>query len=383
MKIKIEKILFVVLCLIVFFSVMSCEKYMHSNMYTVMQCIVIVISVIFFVIFYKLNSNIKDIMKYNMEKNWYVILLFVLMTISSCITAIYSSYLKGILYTIVFFLIMIVLGFVVPTFLNVFDKYTEKFILYIVFFTTILSILAIYIYYVGNIHIYSLVYGRAASILFDPNFFATFVAVGIIGSCYIKNKFYKIISIMIQILAVILSGSRGTLLSLAISAIIFFLIKGKKVSLKTILILLLMLIVLYIGIGYLENIGFFREHQGTNGRMEMIEYFVEQIKSRPIFGYGYSTAQLLLESNNFKNASSHNSLIDYIIGYGLPCGILFVYVLIKSITKGFKKENKIIFIMNILLILNSNTILYNIGGVGMCSSLWTIFLGMNIFEKNE
>lgn len=384
MKIKIDKILFALLCLIIFFSVMSCEKYVHDNMYTIMQCIIIAVTTLFFIIFYKLNSDIKETMKYNMKKNWYIIALFLLMIVSSCVTSVYGSYLKGILYTIMFFFIMIVLGFVVPTFLHTFNKYNEKIIKYIVFLATILSIIAIYIYYVGNINIYSLVYGRAASILFDPNFFATFIAVGVIGAFCIKNKPYRNSVIIINIFAIILSGSRGALLSLAITLIAFLVINEGKVSFKMILIILSMAITIYIGIGYLENIGFFREYQGTNGRFEMIEYFIEKMKDRPIFGYGYSSAKSLLEENNFKNASSHNSLIDYIIGYGIPCGVLFVYVLFKSITKGLKKENKIIFAINILLIVNSNTILYNIGGVGMCSTLWTIFLGMNIFErKNE
>lgn len=384
MKIKIDKILFVLLCLIIFFSVLSCEKYIHNNMYTIMQCIIIAVIILFFIIFYKLNSEIKEVMNYNMKKNWYIVALFLLMIVSSCVTGVYGSYLKGILYTIMFFLIMIVLGFVVPTFLHVFNKYNEMFIKYIVFFSTILSTIAIYIYYVGNIYRYSLVYGRAASILFDPNFFATFISVGVIGAFCIKNKLYRNSVIIINIFAIILSGSRGALLSLAISLIVFFIIKEKKISFKMILIISSMAIIIYIGMGYLENIGFFREHQGTNGRFEMIEYFVEKIQDKPIFGYGYSSAKSLLEENNFKNASSHNSLIDYVIGYGIPCGALFIYVLLKSINKGLKKESKITFVINILLIVNSNTILYNIGGVGMCSTLWTIFLGLNIFEeKNE
>jgi len=55
-----------------------------------------------------------------------------------------------------------------------------------------------------------------------------------------------------------------------------------------------------------------------------------------------------------------------------------------SLIKGIKQQRYVIFLINLLLIINSNTILYNIGGVSMCSMLWTIFLGMNIVEmKNE
>ena len=129
---------------------------------------------------------------------------------------------------------------------------------------------------------------------------------------------------------------------------------------------------------YLDSINFFRTYQGTGGRSEMIEYAFQKIKESPLYGFGYGSTTSILKSGGFGNASTHNSLADYMLRFGIPCLIIYCIIIFEAYVMGASKKKKVyINLMTIFLFLNMNTILYSFGGVGFPSIMFTMFLGIS------
>jgi len=75
------------------------------------------------------------------------------------------------------------------------------------------------------------------------------------------------------------------------------------------------------------------------GRTEMWAYVVQEIKSRPIVGYGYECAGSIFQSKYFPiwygpwdegaQSSLHNGYLDHMIGVGVPATLFWLFIVLR------------------------------------------------------
>lgn len=384
MKISKDTILLKLISIIIIMSYLSFEIHIYKNYYKIMQlAISFMILICFFIV--GINSSLgKKYMK-NIKGNKAVYVLCLLMITSMLVNAVSNNNVTIFdCVTVAIFAFNIIFFYVLlPVFLTEKAENKKSIFKLITALSTVISIIGIAIYLKKGLLGYSLIYNRSASILYDPNFFAILAAVPICINVDSKKKMRFVIYI-INFIAIITTGSRGTLICLMVTLLLYILIFKKDKLIKKIAILGLLSFVMIIILNYLYTTDFFRLYQGSNGRFEMIIFAIEMVCKRPIIGYGYGTIDVLLKNANFLNASTHNSMIDFIFSFGIIATVIYVYIIIKSLYRGIKnKEEPCVITTMILLILNMNTILYSFGGIGITSLLLTIFLGLTAYKEKE
>jgi len=175
-----------------------------------------------------------------------------------------------------------------------------------------------------------------------------------------KNKYLKIIIACFIGFAVFLTGSRGTLLAIIAAIFLYILIYKKMKISKKLLLIILFCVIVYVGTNFLNSIDFFRTYQGSNKRLEMWSFTMEYIMKNPLVGYGYQSISTFLHNYNFTNASTHNSFVDFAFAYGIPCFMLFLFLLVSTLfsaTKIKNEENNKYIMTTLFAIINANTIL--------------------------
>lgn len=218
---------------------------------------------------------------------------------------------------------------------------------------------------------------RNASILYDANFCANILGCGF-TLLIIDRKiegFKKIAYLMLLTYAIYRTGSRGTLLSLVVCIFMYVIIFSKLKIYKKISLIIIMIIISIYVYGYLDSVDFFRTYQGSNYRGEMWQWAAKMIMKSPFVGYGYASVGNLLLEAGFVNTSTHNSLLDFAFSYGIPATIVYFVILSKALYNGAKNGDRRLFLTMLFMLINSNTILYSFGGVGLSSILFTILLG--------
>lgn len=379
MKMKLEKLYVFTISLIIIISLFSYEIHIYKY-YTYMQMLVLLLLLILLLIFIKHEKELKNIFLNLLRKNLALFLILTFSLLSTITGILISPYgnVKSIFSVLGMFFASYILFLIIPI-LNIKYRNLQKRIFDIInIFCVFLSIMAILIYYKGSFLSYSLVYSRAASIYYDPNFLAMLLGTNmfLILSNKSINKFYKVFLIFLFSYVIFLSGSRGALLGVILTIIIFVMFFSKIKNIKKIVLFAMILFFSYLIISYLSKLDFFRLYQGSNGRFEMIIAALKEIKKSPLIGYGYSSVGKFLKLSGFSNLSTHNTFIDYIFSYGILNFLLYIYFIVKVLFKGLKiSENRSLILVFCFLILNMNTILYNFGGVGISSLLFTLILG--------
>lgn len=377
---KNNKILNVLFYAIFLLSMIAYEIHLYSY-YTYVQLSIFALNIIAFIIFLNNKTYFKE-MKKNIKQNKIVILLCFFMMISTLISMVKFKNIQiyNIAIVLMFIINIILYFFSMPIYCKYNKKFENTLNNFIIIFITIISILGIIIVFRKNFLGYTLFFGRARSIYFDPNFFSVIAA---IPCALIFRKNYKfkikILVLTISLIAIFYSNSRGTMLSISACMIYYIFIKyPNKNILNKILIIICFFSTFLIFFNYLNKIDFFREEQGSNGRDKMIEYSINKIKDSPITGFGYGMIDDLLKNEGMENASTHNSLIDYMMIYGIPCLILFLVIIFKSFCMSFKEREKLYLnLLTILLFMNMNTILFSFGGVGFPSIILSLCIGMS------
>lgn len=217
-------------------------------------------------------------------------------------------------------------------------------------------------------------YTRISSIFFDPNYFGTMCAIGIIICLYNQDKKFKFLALL-NFIALYYSGSRGAMISLLLTLALLFLYK-KKINIGDFSLLICAGFMIYGLIHYLEYINYFRIYQGFSGREYLWIISKELFLREPLFGYGYGGVQSVFIAAGASNISSHNAYLDYILTYGILAFLIYIIVIMKAIYFGLKHNvPKYLIGSIILLLINANSISINIGGLGALSLLFTLFLG--------
>lgn len=390
--VKKENLYYMLSILIIIISTMSYNVYVYYDYYKYFQIIISMLIIIMLCIFMKYETALKKRVNEIFTSQIYILLIFALMifnTIAGFFLYRYNSLLSIINVLLIVFCSVLEF-YVLPCICDKYTRLENKIINFLIIFCFFLSFFSLLIELNhGQFLGYKFVNVRNASIFYDPNFAAMIFGAGFLLA--LKNKFkkkiVKIIMLVVIGIAIILTGSRGTLLSIVLALCIFLFIYLKINPFKRLLLIIIFAFATYFGLRYLYLTDFFRVYQGSNNRIEMWMFTIKEIIRHPFIGYGYQSITKFLNINYFSNASTHNSFLDFAFAYGIPCLILYLYLIISILINALKNRNKSnekYILVTIFFIINANTILYSFGGVGIGSLLFTFFLGMlNYKLKNK
>ena len=195
----------------------------------------------------------------------------------------------------------------------------------------------------------------------DPNNQAAFLAVGIIISLFFlfnkKHIFFSLIIMIINLYMILLTGSRGGLVSIAIAALLMFLsmksTKGdlyKKVFLMSIVTLITFFVVkVFLPEDIYKRLFDFSTYAGGSNRVLIWRNSLDLLLSGNILtgsGWGAYYGYQGLE------ATTHNTFISMLIDVGLIGFLLFFVPLVYSSYYLFKRKNflPIYLIINVLIV---------------------------------
>lgn len=378
---SIQKVL---LTLIVALSFISYENRIYNSYYSVFQIIITVILSLLVILTLRYDKNIKK--QTDTNKLFKIIILFVLMILNSCVATILYNYsnLFDVLKIIIMFFTAIMLFIIIPEILLNDESLYKYFINLIIIICVISAVISVIINIKGTFLGYTSQWGRVSSIYFDPNFFGMILGIGFFSTFMLDKKIlFKVIIMALLIYATLLTGSRGTIISIMFVAIFGILFFAKIKLSKKLLIMAAMIVIGIFAMRYLISINFFRIGQGSNGRLDMIMNVIEEaFPKSPIFGYGYSAINKYLIEKGFNNVSTHNSFVDFLFAYGIVPTLMYIFLIIKIVIKSMKlKTDPILTTLVCFLVLNMNTILYSFGGTGVGSLLFTIFLGILNYKE--
>lgn len=377
LSIKIPKFKDILINLLLLMSILSYEKIIHNNFYDISLIFIFGIGIILFII----SITNRDLNKeyYNqLINNKSIHLLALSLLFSSFFSSISLSLLnfRNFINVILLIISLYIFYLLIPLLIR---KNMQDFLDRLALTITLVSFIGIYIYLYGNLFNYYPMYYRAASFMFDPNFFGSFAAVGVI-LCMKKSKKFILLG-SINLIALYYSGSRGALLSLILSILIGYLFNEKINFKKMIIYILLVAITIILAYGLYDS-GFFRSYQGSSGRDNLLQVSFSLIKEQPLWGYG--NFSIPFKSAGATNSGSHNSIIDFTLRYGLIPLIIYIFIIFKSFILGVKNKTPIrVSLVIILLSINMNTIVISLGGLGGLSLIYTLFLGLSNINKRR
>lgn len=377
-SIKVPKLNDLMVGLLFLLCIFSYEKNIHKGYYDLILIIIFGIGVFLFITNI-MKPKLNNLYCNQLIENKLIHIISLLLLISSFYSSISLSLLnfRSFLNTILLILSLYVFYLFIPLLIK--EKLNRTLDLVLIFIS-IVSLIGIFIFIRGSILGYYPIYGRAASFMFDPNYYGSFAAIGVVLSMK-KNRKYLFLG-FINIIGLYFSGSRGAMLSLALSIVIgYFFHKGNKF--KKFIVYLLIIALLFGMVFLLNKLGFFRSYQGTSGRDNLWQTSFELIRSQPLWGYGnFSSA---FQGLGIGYSSSHNGLIDLALRYGLIPLLIYIIIIIKSFFKGVRNNVPIRIVLTIILLsVNMNTIVISLGGIGGLSLIYTIFLGSAaIYNKEE
>lgn len=256
-------------------------------------------------------------------------------------------------------------------------KNTEDFLKYSFYLITFSAVISIPIILFGNLAIWHKQNLRLASIFLDPNYYGVLAGFALLYSLTlwkINNKIIKYGIILLLLVNLILTFSKGALISLLIA---LSYISYKKFPVKTTIIAILsggvVLSLINIVLEKLRVIKLLRIEMGLNRRGLYWQTAMEKIKENPILGYGTENVKNEILSLGYTNASFHN----YYIEQTYVNGLLFLVGIAVLIIVTLLKLNKIDYrfcAFLLYLVVAANNFSYAIGGVGFLSILFTFVI---------
>ena len=105
------------------------------------------------------------------------------------------------------------------------------------------------------------------------------------------------------------------------------------------------------------------------GRTDIWDFVVQQIKARPILGYGYAVSGAIFQSSYFPiwwgpwdlgpHSSLHNGYLDHAVGVGIPATLLWLFIILEPWIFVFRRSGdawklKAIFFVIVIPILINN-----------------------------
>jgi O-antigen ligase len=229
-----------------------------------------------------------------------------------------------------------------------------------------LSLISFYFYYTNNLFDGFLRVNSFRKLIMDipivgdhPIYVSLFTGISILFSITIfeaserRDKLILIISIIIQTLQLFLLSSKGVILGLLVSIILFALLQLKKRRIKIIVVFSILSLFFTSIFLFPSTERRFREFwkkttytelhvtNSSSIRVSIYQCALVAIKKKPVLGYGWGEGEKELKrcyknKSNFlysKNYNSHNQFFDYY----LDAGILGIIVLLFFLLIQFKK----------------------------------------------
>lgn len=184
--------------------------------------------------------------------------------------------------------------------------------------------------------------------------------------CFKNQEKYRIlymIALIMNLIIMILSGSRKAILFFLIPIIIYYILNSKNIlaTIRKIIIsvvicisafmMLMKIPFLYDNVGYrVETMinGFLGEGESdasTNMRLAMVEWGMEWFKDRPYFGYGINNYKTLLGTKNTSYGAegvyAHNNYVELLVDVGIIGTLIYYYIYIVILKNGIKKWKNI------------------------------------------
>ena len=216
--------------------------------------------------------------------------------------------------------------------------------------TVALSLLAIF-----GLSVTDNLNGRLSVLGGGPIIFARWLGFGIIYLFFfpIKLKWLKIPLILVFIVLIFATGSRGPVMSILITFLVYFLINFNKLFLKFILILGFSFFIFFSfnitkelsELGNIDRVFMNFSSQGvkkrsTNARFVFNQRSLELVKEYPL-GVGVGNWQKMINKQNprhlIKHEYPHNIFLEIATEYGLISLFIFIMIVINTIYLGFKK----------------------------------------------
>lgn len=354
------------------FSFLSYDSILYYKYYSVLTAIVMIAG--FLCILFSYQSGRKRDF-YSLKENKLTIILFFSLMISSFLSSLITGRIaySDIVSSISTGLSIIIFFVLIPNRLDDIEK-NYKYILFLISSSSVIAIL-MQNFNLTFGHTQSIPY-RMSSIFFDANYFGSMCVVAIFLTIFlIKNSVFEVFLLLINILALYYSNSRGATLALIVAVVVYYLFTKKK-NIKFIFVFSLISIFFLVMLILLEEYNFFRIYQGLNSRDFLWQIAFDLISLHPFVGYGKSSIDFLLRNAGALNGSTHNSLLDFTIAYGIINLGIYLLIILTAVIRGMKKEDKRLLVLVFFFLINSNSINMSLGGVGFNSLIFTITLGL-------
>lgn len=398
---------------IIFFLVLFLGSYavIRDNIYSPYSFLVLAISLFLLVFIWIVRGKVKlKRMNHSLIYSYLVLVLIALMT-----TVLNDANFNGIRNNALYQLIFIILLFLLS---QLYNYNYESWLIYFSKFMIIYSIfsitVALQLFFTGQALVGPLLlegmrwpqlYGWYES----PNFFINVIVFGIIGNIYLilkgQRSFMYSIILLVQVIAAILSGSKGGMLAIFASISMFFIIytffnltrSNLRLLIKFIIILFITFIILLIGLYiYLELIGVelrwllnsvirIQSISNGTGRLELWANSIQIISKASFLNlvFGYGNEYII---DNF-GSSTHNAHLKVIIEYGFLVYIILFFIYLNSLYLTFKLDKAEAFIIFVSLSYIWIRTLFNAGlfsfGVLGGSFIFIIFILGFLKKRNN
>lgn len=347
-------------------------------------------------------KNFKNLFINSTKKYLYLpllILLYSLLTLLWSVDPVWSFYGSSLrqisLYNELFFVLWLVLMFWNLSLFQRNKNYLRRLLVTISLSSLVVSFYAVLQYFGIDFLSWqepAFLTGRSMSTLGQPNFLASFLLLSVPISFYLiytnKNIYLRcffIVSSLLQVLAIIFSGSRGAWLGflLALCIVALFYKKSRKVSLIVFSALLCLFVVLSLGTNVFSKRfqdGFNLKQGSSAVRMFLYSSSLSAIIESPQ-GFGpenqrealmpYYKASLVQDNKiNIIFDRAHNLFLDTALNLGiigLAFCLYFYFFIFKIIKRNVVAENKVLFLALFLsLLAYLLSLLFNFSTVVTC-----------------
>lgn len=209
----------------------------------------------------------------------------------------------------------------------------------------------------------------------DPNYFCAYLSFGAIYAVekiinndeQVKYRILALIEIIVYLTVALLTGSRGGLLALLFGIILFIIFSNKKIiSFKTMLIIVIISLSLYIGTQFLSDdilarftLQNVRETGGTGRTViwkKAIKMFEKSGVIRKMFGQGIgNTVAAWPRYGFFEMHVCHNMFIESLVEIGIIGLLAYISTIYCFIKHAFKKDKYAFGVIVVMFFLSLST----------------------------
>lgn len=175
-----------------------------------------------------------------------------------------------------------------------------------------------------------------------------------------NRKIYYVI-FLINVIVVILTGSRKSLILLILSLFILLFIKNSKKMSKLIISIFILSVFIVILIYVINTVPTFYNIMGSrlaslldglfgsgtdegsfNIRLTMIQVGIDLFNEKPFFGFGIDNYRILFSRLPFGYLTySHSNFIELLVGVGILGTLSFYIAILYIVTRGIKNSSKL------------------------------------------